>query len=946
MSEHTSGWVREPIVPSKEILANVLASGHDDFTAMEDIIDNSIEALSSVVGEANYKPEIRVKITDSSIEILDNGCGMSNAQARNAMRLGAHMVQVPAAGSSLLEKEHFLFGSGRLGHFGVGGKAGACKLGNLLECTTRQNGDSNVTVVRFHPSGGEDKWEQEVMVREPTLEEKKLAHFTKVTISDLKCNTKKSFCYDSADTNFFRIRARLFCTYFFLINRPGDKFNTEPDSEPPSHRYGMWTLKRALKTHCPHFQRAEPSFSFHLYINGYNILKAMNADLSDDVEKNCPLNRILNCCHETMVDDADRVREENICDMYTPDSSTPPGPTPKAVAICMFDRFVDGKSSFEEQFEENMMSRLALLDIHNTNLDSVRADETIERRNFRTFVFWRGRLLRHVDIHKTASNPKIPSFLQKRTKVGESYAPEGWPYQRKEVLEASDRVITFVFFNEAFRPDPAKTTLQRDVQPFQSIFETDLYSPRDKQKMAQLLECIAYWKQHHDEEVKFEETAEPPKPNFVMDDEVSIGLRLQVPNTFDKAEFFKQLIIRPSSAAPSKKKKTGPQEIRVGLDQWVVVSDGVGGRKEVLKVQQFIRLVDKRVKDEDSYWVRCFRPFAVNDSQVYHSVRASLVLSVATNTDIEELRNRVPEKFHVEIAISDEIKKNHVLPLPCKSRSASADSVTQAVQVVENIVAGTCPKLIIKLLNAQNSTPDIPSGTNKLIPYHLDLTAECIGDDSEPKKSLSHCAPIEQQWMIDLGSHRDSMHKLFGKSGNIFITFKAVVSTASIKISDDYCTLLKNARVPFLKNLDGVTIHFKVDAAPPKKLQLLLEPCHQPLFRPLGREHTDIICGQPINILAGAVDEFNNILEGKITKFKISSKKICWTSTGTEVSASDIDFQVSPGSFDDATKCTRITRLVFKCFLPEESFVNIGTQYPLFCFVPSSYAFVFCQILG
>ena len=156
------------------------------------------------------------------------------------------------------------------------------------------------------------------------------------------------------------------------------------------------------------------------------------------------------------------------------------------------------------------MSRLALLDIHNTNLDSVRADETIERRNFRTFVFWRGRLLRHVDIHKTASNPKIPSFLQKRTKVGESYAPEAWVHQRKEVLEASDRVITFVFFNEAFRPDPAKTTLQRDVQPFQSIFETDLYSPRDKQKMAQLLECISYWKQHHDEEVKFEETAEPP----------------------------------------------------------------------------------------------------------------------------------------------------------------------------------------------------------------------------------------------------------------------------------------------------------------------------------------------------------------------------------------------------------------------------------------------------
>ena len=117
-----SDWVREECVPSKEILQNVLASGHDDFTAMEDIIDNSVEALSSVVGEPGYKPEIKVTISEESIEILDNGCGMSNAQARNAMRLGSHIVQEPSAGSIPHDKTHFLFGSGRLGHFGVGVK--------------------------------------------------------------------------------------------------------------------------------------------------------------------------------------------------------------------------------------------------------------------------------------------------------------------------------------------------------------------------------------------------------------------------------------------------------------------------------------------------------------------------------------------------------------------------------------------------------------------------------------------------------------------------------------------------------------------------------------------------------------------------------------------------------------------------------------------------------
>jgi hypothetical protein len=33
MSDQSIGWVRESIIPSKDILQNVLDSGHDDFTA-------------------------------------------------------------------------------------------------------------------------------------------------------------------------------------------------------------------------------------------------------------------------------------------------------------------------------------------------------------------------------------------------------------------------------------------------------------------------------------------------------------------------------------------------------------------------------------------------------------------------------------------------------------------------------------------------------------------------------------------------------------------------------------------------------------------------------------------------------------------------------------------------------------------------------------------------
>jgi len=532
-------------------------------------------------------------------------------------------------------------------------------------------------------------------------------------------------------------------------------------------------------------------------------------------------------------------------------------------------------------------------------------------------------------MHKTASNPKIPSFLQKRNKIREAYAPEGYAgQQRKEVVDASERVITFVFFNEAFRPDPSKTTLQKDVQPFQSIFETDLYSERDGTRHSQLLECITYWKTNHDEEVKFESPAEPAsKPNHAMDDEVSISLKLSLPNTFDKAAFFKKLIIRPSSAAQTKKKGGKPQEIKVALDQWVVVSGAAGGAKEILKVQQFIQLFDKRVPDADSYWVRCFRPFAVNDSQVSHSIRASSVQSIATNLDLEAMKSRVPEKFCVQIAYSEEATKTHVLFN--NNPSSSSVAVPRKAHVVETTVAGACPKLTIKLLNAKGNPPDIPSGPNQPMPYLLDLSAECSGNDSEPKKIMPSVIPTGDTWIIDLGSHKDSMSKLFGKAGDIFITFRAVVNNTFVKFSEDQCTLLKNAQVPFLRTLDYVTIHFKVEAAPPKKLLLQLEPHHQPHHRPAARESCDCICGESFNILAAAVDEYSNILEGKITKFQIISKSITWSSNGKDVSESDIDFQLSQGSYNEQARCTRISRLVVKCRLPEDSHVNIGAHPPL-----------------
>ena len=63
----------------------------------------------------------------------------------------------------------------------------------MFEYTTRQKGDSKVTVVRCRPGGRE----QAFMMREPIGEEIKMSHFTKVTISDLKRDPKLRIPFSS-----------------------------------------------------------------------------------------------------------------------------------------------------------------------------------------------------------------------------------------------------------------------------------------------------------------------------------------------------------------------------------------------------------------------------------------------------------------------------------------------------------------------------------------------------------------------------------------------------------------------------------------------------------------------------------------------------------------------------------------------------------------------------
>jgi hypothetical protein len=115
--------VGEPLPPRADAMMESLRSvGYDLETAVADIVDNSISA-----GARDIDIWFEWAEASSWVRIKDNGCGMSDSELREAMRLG---------GRSPLEERN----PDDLGRFGLGLKTASFSQCRRLTVTSRQNG--------------------------------------------------------------------------------------------------------------------------------------------------------------------------------------------------------------------------------------------------------------------------------------------------------------------------------------------------------------------------------------------------------------------------------------------------------------------------------------------------------------------------------------------------------------------------------------------------------------------------------------------------------------------------------------------------------------------------------------------------------------------------------------------------------------------------------------
>lgn len=117
----------EEIPPRASVLAESLrAFGYNLGTAVADIVDNAISA-----GASNVWVDFVWSGKDSSISITDDGCGMSEARLRDAMRLGSrHPGERRAAND--------------LGRFGLGMKTASFSQCRCVTVSTKEVGQKSV----------------------------------------------------------------------------------------------------------------------------------------------------------------------------------------------------------------------------------------------------------------------------------------------------------------------------------------------------------------------------------------------------------------------------------------------------------------------------------------------------------------------------------------------------------------------------------------------------------------------------------------------------------------------------------------------------------------------------------------------------------------------------------------------------------------------------------
>lgn len=174
--------------PTKELLLEALISDLDVVEAIEDLVDNSVDAAIRLQGVTNFSGlQTKIRFTQHEFRIEDNCGGMTVDVAANyAFRLGRpkDYVGVP----------------GQIGRFGIGMKRDVFLLGKTIEVTstTRSSRFTVIISVDDWLAQGEEDWDFPFTQEDETGKFPKEETGTTIVVKDLNQDVLRKF----ADENF------------------------------------------------------------------------------------------------------------------------------------------------------------------------------------------------------------------------------------------------------------------------------------------------------------------------------------------------------------------------------------------------------------------------------------------------------------------------------------------------------------------------------------------------------------------------------------------------------------------------------------------------------------------------------------------------------------------------------------------------------------------------
>eukprot|EP00741_Cyanophora_paradoxa_P007798 tig00001214_g7544.t1 len=192
-------------VPSTDLYRNLTKDLNFTF-ALTELIDNSVEAT-----KANHNKdrliEVRIDRTSRTLEIADNGWGMSEEEIRNFAKLGKSMnikknVQPDVRDA---EEQHKYYMDSALSRYGVGAKTAMFYLGPVVKIGSKvpQSDRINHVTMSLREMEGTERHEADFESTEASEEEKTEGSFTHIEIREVSQEKLEEYLRDREQVHRF-----------------------------------------------------------------------------------------------------------------------------------------------------------------------------------------------------------------------------------------------------------------------------------------------------------------------------------------------------------------------------------------------------------------------------------------------------------------------------------------------------------------------------------------------------------------------------------------------------------------------------------------------------------------------------------------------------------------------------------------------------------------------